>query len=527
MGIRCGAKKMGQVSASYVHMLNSTLCATGRGICCLLENYQTAEGVVVPEVLRPFMGGTSFLPFVREARVEKDEKPAAKSSSSSSKPAAAAAPAPAEETKAPAPAPAKEAKVPTPPAAAPTAAPAADPSLSPAANAHVASIVAIGNKVRDLKANKAPKEDITAALVELKNAKEAYKGETGKDYVAPGTQGNSKDKKKEKNAAAAATAAPAASAPAPASKKAPPAAKPAAAPAAAKANKPPPAPKAAAAAAPAAAAESGPLGALGAAALDSALLFQSYVCGYSATAEDASAYAAYSKAGVDATAAKAAGKTNVARWLSHMASFTPSARAAWPPAGKGSGGAPVSFAPPPVAGVLPAPVKPVAAAKTAPAPKAAAAADDDDEMDWGGDDNDEDAAPKEAVVHPPGSRAAIAAEAKAKRDAETEKKKEEAMARLAKKEANQRSLCNLEIKPWEASQDLKALYAKIKETVVLDGLKWSENCALVDVAFGVQKIVCTAVIPLSLSMDAIIDEMTEDSFADEIQSMNMTSMSLL
>jgi translation elongation factor EF-1beta len=527
MGIRCGAKKMGQVSASYVHMLNSTLCATGRGICCLLENYQTAEGVVVPEVLRLFMGGTSFLPFVREARVEKDEKPPAKASSS--KPAAApkaaaaaAAPAP-KEAKVPA-----AAKAPAPAPAVAAAAPAADPSLSPAANAHVASIVAIGNKVCDMKANKAPKEDITAALVELKNAKDAYKGENGKDYVAPGTQGNSKDKKKEKNAAAAA-AAPAAAAPA--SKKAPPAAKPTAAPAAtAKANKPPPAPKAA----PAPAAESGPLGALGAGALDSALLFQSYVCGYSATAEDASAYAAYSAAGVDAAAAKAAGKTNVARWLSHMASFTPAARAAWPAAaaGGGAGGAaPVSCAPPPVAGVLPAPATstPVAAAaKSAPAPKAAAAAaEDDDEMDWGDDDDDEDAGPKEAVVHPPGSRAAIAAEAKAKRDAETEKKKEEAMARLAKKEANQRSLCNLEIKPWEASQDLKALYAKIKETVVLDGLKWSENCALVDVAFGVQKIVCTAVIPLSLSMDAIIDDMTEDSFADEIQSMNMTSMSLL
>ena len=172
-------------------------------------------------------------------------------------------------------------------------------------------------------------------------------------------------------------------------------------------------------------------------------------------------------------------------------------------------------------------------AAQAPAKKKAAAAaaaeddDDDNEMDLGfDDDGDEEDAPA-AAAPAPGSRAAIAAEAKAKRDAETEKKKEEAMARLAKKEANQRSLCNLEIKPWEASQDLKALYAKIKETVVMDGLKWSENCALVDVAFGVQKIVCTAVIPLSLSMDAIIDDMTEDSFADEIQSMNMTSMSLL
>jgi translation elongation factor EF-1beta/ribosomal protein L12E/L44/L45/RPP1/RPP2 len=171
----------------------------------------------------------------------------------------------------------------------------------------------------------------------------------------------------------------------------------------------------------------------------------------------------------------------------------------------------------------PAPAAP--AAKAAPAKKAAADDEDDDEMDW--DEEEDEDAPKEVVVHAPGSRGAIAAEAKAKRDAETEVKKQEAMARLAKKEANQRSLCNLEIKPWEASQDLKELYKKIQATVVMEGLKWSENCALVDVAFGVQKIVCTAVIPLSLSMDAIIDEMTEETFVDEIQSMNMTSMSLL
>ena len=35
---------------------------------------------------------------------------------------------------------------------------------------------------------------------------------------------------------------------------------------------------------------------------------------------------------------------------------------------------------------------------------------------------------------------------------------------------------------------LKALYAKIKATVVKDGLKWSEGLKLVDVAFGVQKV---------------------------------------
>merc|ERR1712176_876882 len=105
--------------------------------------------------------------------------------------------------------------------------------------------------------------------------------------------------------------------------------------------------------------------------------------------------------------------------------------------------------------------------------------------------------------------------------------KAKAMAKLAKKEANQRSLCNLEIKPWEADQDLKALYAKIKATVAKDGLKWSEGLKLVDVAFGVQKIICTAVVNQTLSMDAIIEEITEDLFADEVQSMSMTSMSLL
>ena len=37
----------------------------------------------------------------------------------------------------------------------------------------------------------------------------------------------------------------------------------------------------------------------------------------------------------------------------------------------------------------------------------------------------------------------------------------------------------------------------------------------------------TAVVNQTLSMDAIIEEITEDLFADEVQSMSMTSMSLL
>jgi len=72
---RCGTKKKGETRASYVHMLNSTLCATGRGICCILENYQTEEGVIVPEVLRPYMNGLESMLFKRgPMEVTKGEK---------------------------------------------------------------------------------------------------------------------------------------------------------------------------------------------------------------------------------------------------------------------------------------------------------------------------------------------------------------------------------------------------------------------------------------------------------------------
>lgn len=50
----------------YCHMLNGTLCAVTRTMCCICENYQTEEGIVIPEVLRPFMMGTEMLKFPAE-----------------------------------------------------------------------------------------------------------------------------------------------------------------------------------------------------------------------------------------------------------------------------------------------------------------------------------------------------------------------------------------------------------------------------------------------------------------------------
>ncbi|CAI0378057.1 unnamed protein product [Linum tenue] len=58
--IRYGQKK---AAKQYAHLLNSTLTATERTLCCILENYQKEDGVEVPEVLRPYLGGKSFIPF--------------------------------------------------------------------------------------------------------------------------------------------------------------------------------------------------------------------------------------------------------------------------------------------------------------------------------------------------------------------------------------------------------------------------------------------------------------------------------
>ena len=55
-------------------MLNATLCATERTMCCILENYQTEEGVRVPTVLVPFMGGIDFLPYPAKKKAEWEAK---------------------------------------------------------------------------------------------------------------------------------------------------------------------------------------------------------------------------------------------------------------------------------------------------------------------------------------------------------------------------------------------------------------------------------------------------------------------
>jgi seryl-tRNA synthetase len=55
-------EKEGQAPAGFVHTLNNTALATSRTIIAILEQYQQKDGaVIIPEVLRPLMGGLEKL----------------------------------------------------------------------------------------------------------------------------------------------------------------------------------------------------------------------------------------------------------------------------------------------------------------------------------------------------------------------------------------------------------------------------------------------------------------------------------
>ncbi|EPY23078.1 seryl-tRNA synthetase [Strigomonas culicis] len=78
-GVNCryGPNLRGATAASvkeYCHMLNGTLCAVTRTMCSICENYQTEEGVIIPDVLRPYMMGTEMLKFAAAAPAAQEAK---------------------------------------------------------------------------------------------------------------------------------------------------------------------------------------------------------------------------------------------------------------------------------------------------------------------------------------------------------------------------------------------------------------------------------------------------------------------
>lgn len=170
MEIRSGGKKMGDREKKYVHMLNATLCATGRAICCLLETYQEADGVRVPEVLVPYMGGVTFMPFVRDSKLA----PAVDAKAAKAPKAKVVAAAPASKAPAPAPAPASK----------------DDPLAS--------AVEAKGQEVRKLKAEKADKAAVDAVVAELLALKRELAERNGAPPPVPKEQKAKADKPKDK-----------------------------------------------------------------------------------------------------------------------------------------------------------------------------------------------------------------------------------------------------------------------------------------------------------------------------------------
>ncbi|XP_064111773.1 probable serine--tRNA ligase, cytoplasmic isoform X2 [Macrobrachium nipponense] len=72
--VRFGATKKMNAAVEYVHMLNATMCATTRVICALLENFQTEEGIAVPEAIKEYMPKEykELIPFKFPAPIEEE-----------------------------------------------------------------------------------------------------------------------------------------------------------------------------------------------------------------------------------------------------------------------------------------------------------------------------------------------------------------------------------------------------------------------------------------------------------------------
>lgn len=102
----------------------------------------------------------------------------------------------------------------------------------------------------------------------------------------------------------------------------------------------------------------------------------------------------------------------------------------------------------------------------------------------------------------------------------------EAQERTLEKEAKQRTLVVIEIKPFDIEQDLMELWNKIVTNIKQDGLKWGQSCTLVPVAFGIKKIQTTFVMGIENSSEDIA-EAIQEAYADEVQSVEIISMNVV
>ncbi|KAJ2747624.1 Translation elongation factor 1 beta [Coemansia sp. BCRC 34301] len=148
----------------------------------------------------------------------------------------------------------------------------------------------------------------------------------------------------------------------------------------------------------------------------------------------------------------------------------------------------------------------IASLKTAEAPATAAPAEEDDDEDvdlFASDDEEDEEAEK----------------LKAQRLADYQAKK------AAKPAVTAKSLVTLDVKPWEADTDLDEL-EKLIRTIEMDGLLWNQKSSREAIAYGVMKIVISAVVEdAKVSVDDLVDAIV--AFEDYTQSVDIRSFNKL
>ena len=113
------------------------------------------------------------------------------------------------------------------------------------------------------------------------------------------------------------------------------------------------------------------------------------------------------------------------------------------------------------------------------------------------------------------------ADKKAKEEMKQNRKKEKEGKKGKKKEVD-KSHVIIEVKGWEADQDLEALAKKIISTIKKDGLSWNTGYKLEEVAFGVKKLIIAFLVEdEKCSVQEIVDEL--ESWENDIQSVDVVS----
>jgi len=111
-------------------------------------------------------------------------------------------------------------------------------------------------------------------------------------------------------------------------------------------------------------------------------------------------------------------------------------------------------------------------------------------------------------------------------DEEAEKIKQQRLAEYAAKKANKpktiaKSMCTLDVKPWDDETDMAALEAHVR-AIEMDGLLWGQS-KLVPIGYGIKKLQINCVIEDELvSLDVLEEKIMEGE--DYIQSMDMAAM---